>query len=247
MESKLLLKIASLFLMLSVCLLGYTAMSAWAIPTPTPGKVAIGENVTIEESSTVRIYFTSGGDQYFGRLVISSDYIQIDNGTEIGVQSTVPCDLNLTTWAPVAEKHAGTVAEFTLYSAGVWVAFQFYVGNLKVGHWYNVLIDGKLGPKLLTASQAGVIGFAYAGNPGKHNFEIRQSALAPPMVNLLGVIVLMLVVGVVVGIVGETTYQLRKQKPVSTEHMVKSLINMTIYIAIAVGIIGAIYGLLANM
>lgn len=250
MDSRLSAKLVSLSLVFSVCLLGYTAMSTWAHPFPVPGAINIDPDTTIYQSSTpgstVQVFF-SDSVETLNKLTVDRNYIQVNDGTKIGVQSTVNCDLNLTTWEPAPEKTAGTVAEFTITSAGNWVPFQFYIGNLKPGYWYNVFIDGQLGPRLQTASDSGVIGFTYSGNPGAHTFEVRQSALAPPMPGLLGLIVLMLVVGVVIGIIGETTYQLRKQQPLSTEHLVKSLFNMTIYIVIAIGIIGAIYILLAGM
>ena len=250
MDLKLSAKLVSLFLVFSVCLLGYVSMSTWAHPFPVPGAINIDPDTTIYQSSTagstVQVFFADSVET-LNKLTVDRNYIQVNDGTEIGVQSTVDCDLNLTSWEPVPEKTAGTVAEFSIDSAGNWVPFQFYIGNLKAGYWYNVFIDGQLGPRLLIASSDGIIGFTYSGDPGEHSFEVRQSALAPPMPGLLGLIVLMLIVGVVVSIIGETTYQLRKQQPVSTEHMVKSLVNMTIYIVIAVAIIGVIYLLLARM
>jgi len=250
MNYNLALKTVSLFLVLSVCLLGYTATITWAHPFPVPGAINIDPDTTIYQSSTVgstvQIFFADSMET-LDKLTVDRNYIQVNDGTKIGVHSVVDCDLNLTSWEPVPEKTAGTVAEFSINSAGNWVPFQFYIGNLKVGYWYNVFIDGQLGPRLLTASNEGSIGFAYSGIPGIHDFEVRQFALAPPMPGLLGLIVLMLIVGVVVGIIGETTYQLRRQQPVSTEHMVKSLVNMTLYVVIAVSVIGVIYALLAGM
>ena len=245
-DSRLSAKLVSLFLVFSVCLLGYTAMSTWGAPTPTAGKVAIDESVEIYQSANVRVYFTAGGDIYLDKLTVTSDYVQVNESTEIGVQSTIACNLNLTSYNPVSEKTAGVVAEFSLYSTGVWVPFTFYIGNLKAYHWYNIFIDGVLGPSLLTASGNGVIGFSYAGAAGQHDFEVQQFALAPPIPSLLNLIVVVLVLGIVASIAGEATYMLHKQKTMPADQMMKSLIKMVIITIIGLGMIGLIVTMLAG-
>lgn len=196
MASGFLVKSISLFLIASVCLLGYTSMNAWATLTPTPGMVAIDNTVVINQSSTVRVFIAGGGDLYLDKLVVSNEYVQVNDSTQIGVQSTVPCNLNLSSWTTIPVGVSGTVATFSIWSSGVWVPFTFFVGNLNANHWFNIYIDGQIGPTMLTASPQGTIGFSYAGNAGTHQFIVKQLDLTPPVPELINMLFLFLILGV---------------------------------------------------
>jgi len=179
MDLKLSAKLVSLFLVLSVCLLGYVSMTTLAHPFPVPGAISIDPDTTIYQSSTpgsiVQIYF-SDSVETLDKLVIDWQYVQINDGTKIGVQSSVNCELNLTTWEPASINVGGTVAEFSISSAGNWVPFDIYLGNLNPGKTYRVMIDDSLGP-LLDADSTGTAAFTFSGNPGAHDFEV---ILPPP-------------------------------------------------------------------
>lgn len=242
MDSRLSVKVVSLFLIGSVCLLGYTAMSVWGHPFPVPGAITIDPDSTIYQSSipgqVVQIFF-SDSVETLDKLTVDHDYIQINDGTEIGVQSPVDCELNLTTWEPLPEKTAGIVAEFRVTSAGNWVPFQFYIGNLKPGLMYNVLIDGAHGPALLVASINGNIGFAYAGPPGEHDFKVRQSALTAQEVSLISIIAPLIAIGILIPILG-FIIDLAKEKK---KPKLADFINLVIFIVIGASlmtVIGAI-------
>jgi len=237
-------KLVSLFLVLSVCLLGYVSMSAFAAhPFPVPGDISIDPETTIYQSSTpgsvVQIFFADS-DETLNNLTVDADYIQVNKGTMIGVHSLVNCELNLTSWEPAALETRGTVAEFSINSAGNWVPFSIYLGNLKVGYIYRVLIDGNPGP-VLVAGATGGASFVYSGNPGTHDFEVRQFYYTPQISSLLNVIVLVIAIGIVMGVAGEGIYSLRKQKERTPQEMMRSLFNMVLYIVIGLSILGTIY------
>jgi len=246
MDSKFSAKLVSLFLVLSVCLLGYTAMNTWAHPFPIPGAINIDSDTSIYQSTTpgsiVQVRF-SDSVETLNKLTVDHEYIQINDGIKIGVQSIVNCELNLTTWEPIPKNTPGMVASFALSSAGNWVPFTFYIGNLNVGSWYNVLIDGVLGPSHITASNDGIIGFTFAGNPGEHDFEIQQLSFAPATIHLLSIILPLIAMGILLSILGEVVFVAKEKRKFKT----KDFIDMAIFIVISTMLLTLVGYIIASL
>jgi hypothetical protein len=65
----------------------------------------------------------------------------------------------------------------------------------------------------------------------------------PQISALINLIFLMFAVGIVVGVIAEGTNSLRNQKMRTTEQMVRSLLNMVIYIVIGIASLGVLYSI----
>jgi p-aminobenzoyl-glutamate transporter AbgT len=62
---------------------------------------------------------------------------------------------------------------------------------------------------------------------------------------LINLIFVMLVLGVVGGIATDTANTLRRQKNLTPDQMIKSVINMVVYIVIGLALLGAAYTVVA--
>ncbi len=236
MDSRLSAKVVSLFLVFSICSFGFVSMNTWADVTPTDGQIAIEKTIQINQSENVRVFFTgfTGVDDWYGSsFSLTSQGTSVNDGTRIGVTSAVECNLNLTTWNVLPENTAGTVATFSLWSATGWSAFTFLIDNLHAGVWYNVYIDGILGPSKLVGTP---ITWGFAGTSGTHTFEVRQSAINASNTSLITAIFIFLLLGVALGPI-MWTIKLSKQKgkvPSTTE-----IIHLAIYIIVGLTLISA--------
>lgn len=71
--------------------------------------------------------------------------------------------------------------------------------------------------------------------------EITRSTYTARITSLLQIIGIMFAIGIVVGVIAEGTKSLRKEKMPTTQEMVKSVLNMVIYIVIGMALIGVVY------
>jgi hypothetical protein len=55
----------------------------------------------------------------------------------------------------------------------------------------------------------------------------------------------MFAIGVVVGVIAQGTYSLRKKEMLSSPEMIKSLVTMVIYIVIGIASLGVLYSIVA--
>jgi large-conductance mechanosensitive channel len=65
----------------------------------------------------------------------------------------------------------------------------------------------------------------------------------PQVSGIINVIFIMFAIGIVVGVVAEGTNSLRKMQMRTTQQMVKSLLNMVIYIVVGMASIGILYSM----
>jgi len=79
---KLSVKLVSLFLVLSVCLLGYVSMSTFGQTTGTPGMVSIDSEVIIRQGNGVNYSFAD--DATISRLEVGQASIELNDWLEIG-------------------------------------------------------------------------------------------------------------------------------------------------------------------
>jgi len=133
------------------------------------------------------------------------------------------------------------VAEWTAEGvAGATATFS--LSGLESGRMYRLYIDGNQ-DALLTASGSGVISFTYSGPWSEHQFEIVATSITGSISPLVNLVFLMFAVGIIVGVVAEGTNSIRKMQMRTTQQMVKSLLNMVIYIVIGMASLGIMYAM----
>ena len=74
--------------------------------------------------------------------------------------------------------------------------------------------------------------------------ELTKSRYPTSISPMITVIAIMFAIGIVVGVIAEGTKSLRKEKLPTTQEMVKSVLNMVIYIVIGMALIGVVYSAL---
>ena len=154
----------------------------------------------------------------------------------IGANGTMP-------WANFSiSVPATTVSVTPNFVLGTTITLTF--SGLDSGRMYRVYIDGD-SANLLTASGSGVISFTYSGPWTEHQFEIVATSISGSISPLINLIFIMFAIGVVVGVIAEGTYSIRKNKMLSTPEMMRSLFNMVIYIVIGIAGLGVLYSVVA--
>jgi len=86
MDSKLSANLVSIFLVSSVCLLGYVSMSTFGQTTPTPGMVMIDSTVIIRQGNGVNYSFAD--DATLSKLEVKASSIELNNWLEIGAETS---------------------------------------------------------------------------------------------------------------------------------------------------------------
>ena len=157
-------KVASLFLVLSVCLLGYVSMSTWGAPTPSPGKVAFSSVVEIRQGANVSYFFAQ--DAYLDKLEVRTSYLELNGQFRLSTE--------------VSTGHVNvTLSTYDVSGAMVWTADPgtaeptviFALSGLQSGARYSVSVDG-VQEYSIVADDAGSIQFAYGGPWSAHEFEV---------------------------------------------------------------------------
>jgi hypothetical protein len=120
----------------------------------------------------------------------------------------------------------------------------FTLSGLESGRMYRLYVDGE-SSSLLTASRSGVVSFTYSGPWSEHQFEIIATSIGGSISGLVNLVFIMFAIGIVVGVVVEGTHSIRKNKMLSSEQMMKSLVNMVVYIVIGMAGIGILYKVVA--
>jgi len=137
-----------------------------------------------------------------------------------------------------------SLMEWTIQVSDPTTTLTFTLSGLESGRMYRLYIDGNQ-DALLTASGSGVISFTYSGPWSEHQFEIVATSITGSISPLVNLIFIMFAIGVVVGVIVEGTYSLRKKEMLSTQEMIKSVITMVIYIVIGIASLGVLYSIVA--
>jgi len=160
--------------------------------------------------------------------------------------ATRPCWLNVTL-SNIAV--AGDLSSFNLTSLVVptWTAdgataVTFTLSGLESGRMYKVYIDGAWSENLIASG--GAISFTYSGPWSEHEFEIVYTSVGPKISLMVNVIFMMVALGIVLAVMGETVSSFRK-KPASGDEMIRRLLNMVIYIVIGLVMLGALYAVIS--
>ena len=180
--------------------------------------------------------------------IIYKDSVAIADGTSIdlgvfssGVTSTtLSANVSLNTTIFVSSWTSETMAWSASSTSGNIAAFT--LSGLESGRMYRLYIDGNQ-DVLLTASGSGIISFTYSGPWSEHQFEIVATSITGSISPLVNLIFIMFAIGVVVGVIVEGTYSIRKNKMLSAPEMMKLLFNMVIYIVIGIAGLGVLYSI----
>ena len=162
MDSKASVKLLSIFLVLSVCFMGYMTMSTQGTLVPTPGKVGLDPNVQIKQNDNVSYWFAT--DTYLDNLSISSTGMRINNQFTLGTY--VPSghiNITLRTWSAstaqwIADLVGGTSVTFNVTGLIAGWPYQLFVDNIP---YMSKKSDG-----------AGVLSFSYSGTWSTHTFTV---------------------------------------------------------------------------
>ena len=173
--------------------------------------------------------------EILGQIVATSSDI-IDSGNwDSSAGFFVPGDKLYMT----AGRIGGTMAEWT---ANANQSMTFTVSNLTNGQMYAIWIDGER-RYTVTVGAAEEINLTYAGPWSTHQFKIAETVLTQQVSGIVNLVFIMFAIGIVVGVVAEGTSSLRKMQMRTTEQMVKSLLNMVIYIVIGIASLGVLYSI----
>lgn len=132
-----------------------------------------------------------------------------------------------------------TIAEWTSTNS-TNMNVTFTMSGLAAG-MYNVYLDGVRWQTLMASG--GSISFTYSGPWSQHQFEIRETSIGPAISGIVDVIFIMLAVGIIVGVTGETAYSFRR-KNVPDDEMTRRVLNMVLYIIIGLALLGTVYAVI---
>jgi len=172
MDSKLSAKVVCLFLVLSACLLGYTAMMSIGEPSAIPGKVGIDSNVQFKQNDNVSYWFAQ--DSYVDRLEIAPTYFEINSLKMTTSVSTGNVNVTLYDF----NNDGGYVrwrAEQDVSTASV----AFKLDGFSVGRMYDWIMDGNVVARTVGDS-LGSVQYTYSGPWSSHVFVVQISSGPPP-------------------------------------------------------------------
>ncbi len=171
MDSKLSAKVVSLFLVASVCLLGYVAMSSFGEPSLIPGKVGVDSRVQFKQNDNVSYYFAQ--DSYVDRLEIAPAYFKVNSLKFTTSVSTG--NVNVTLYdADAQDGYLKWRAEQDVANAGV----TFNLEGLLSSTMYDWFIDGAVVAHTV-CDGAGVAQYTYSGPWSSHVFVVQRASGAP--------------------------------------------------------------------
>lgn len=154
----------------SLCLMGYTMMSASADLTGTDGMVTISPDVTITQGNGVNYSFSEVAT--IDKLEVKSASIEIDDSFEIGaVVSSGYLSNELISYDPSSQiRWIGSCTDST-------ATVEYTLSGLVAGTTYDIIIDGAKAA-ISSANSLGTIQYIYTGGWSDHDFII-QKADAP--------------------------------------------------------------------
>lgn len=168
MESGLSVKVVSVFLVLSICFLGYVSMSTFGQPSAVNGKVSIDSRVQFKQNDNVSYYFAS--DSYVDRLEIASTYFEINSLTMSTSVSTGNAVVTLYDFDP-SDNYLKWSADQDVPDARV----GFELTGLSANILYDWFIDDRVVAHTLCVSSS-PIGYTYSGPWSSHVFVVQKAS-----------------------------------------------------------------------
>jgi len=165
-----------------------------------------------------------------GGITISSSGSVFSFTTDSGTLS-----VNMTIWLPHS---TGLVARWKASSTDLDSNNTFVLSGLS-SDFYRISIDDVY----IETVYGTTVTVSYDGPWSEHEFEVTSSGYGEPVSGMVNLIFVTFALGIVIGVVAEGTNSLRKMKMRTTQQMVKSLLNMVIYIVIGIAGIGVLYSI----
>jgi len=165
MNSGVSVKLVSLFLVLSVCLLGYVSMSTFGQTTGTPGMVTIDSEVIIRQGNGVNYSFAD--DAALSKLEVKSASIELNDWLEIGAVTSSGYLTN------VLYDYRSDYIKWGSDSTDSSAVVTYTIGGLG-GARYDCFKDGTLYRTMIPDSSSQVQ-FTYGDGFSSHVFIISKS------------------------------------------------------------------------
>jgi len=161
-------KLASIAILGSVLLMGYTLMSASGELTGTAGMVTISPDVVIRQGNGVNYSFSEIA--VIDKLELKSASIEINDGLEIGaVTSAGYLSNELISYDPSGQiRWIGTSTDST-------ASVTYTVSGLLANTNYEVWVDGSK-VRTIGADSSGSVQYTYLGTWSTHEFIIQKSS-----------------------------------------------------------------------
>jgi hypothetical protein len=202
-----------------------------------------GSNSIIKQGNTILMIYQldtpTSYDLYVAHCELNPVVIKVIDIAQIRL-SGITISMTPADFTSIAPESGPSTCQWVLNSTGPNIIFT--LSGLESGRMYRVYIDG-VSSNLLTASGSGVISFTYSGPWSEHQFEIVATSITGSISPLVNLIFIMFAIGVVVGVIAEGTYSIRKNKMLSTPEMMRMLFNMLIYIVIGIASLGVLYSI----
>ena len=237
MALKLSIKLVSLFLVLSVCLLGYTMMSAQADLIGTNGYLTIDKDIPLRQGNGSN--YTFSADATITYLGIGYNYVRVNSVTFESTPSIGNITGVLKTWDPsgtiewnVSSTNASMQLPYTVYGLNQWSKYDFYRDSVKI--------------QTLISDIAGTVTFTASTSWSAHEFELVY--IGPTIAERMGegwanLLIIMFLFGILVVTVVTVTQSLRNPK-ISQDQFAKDMIQLAIYIVIALVLFGVIHAVM---
>lgn len=180
-------------------------------------------------------------------LWVDMSYSRWVHITNLQIYATTPADLPSVTpfieyWIEGLDNTVNDITiesnttEWTMLESSTGPSVIFTTTGLDSGMAYKAYNDGVA----IALGDGPTFTFDASGGG---DYEIK-SIYSIQISSLVKLVPLIFSIGIIVGVIGEGTYSLRKQKMRTTAQMVRSLLNMVIYIVIGLALVGIMYSIL---
>ena len=228
MGLKVSVKLVSLFLVLSVCLLGYVSMSNLAAPTPINGMVAIDPSVEFKQSASTSYYFQNNA--YVDKLTLTGSYIELNSSFKLGIlASSGSVNVTIKDW-DMSDRTVGF--ETQQYLAHVTIIVS--LGDLPMPGIYSIYVNGSKVGALSTLGSS--FTYNYVSTQEWRDFEIRLAPYPKAFNTMLALIFFFLELGVVLTVLTGTVIKAKEKKLT-----IYQVIQVVLIIVIATTLISASY------
>jgi hypothetical protein len=234
MDPKLSVKLVSLFLISSICLLGYVVMDANGTPTPSPRYVAIDQNIEFYQSAMTSYYFDT--DTYVTKLTLSDQDIDINDAFSLNVAvSSGSVDVTITDWNFTDDGQIEFVTDQYLAK----VTLTCTIGDISSMCFYTVSCDGiSLGTHL---SMGKMVQFSYYSESATHTFIVHTTPYSRTAQNLWAVVFLIVALMATVITMAPIVVQMKRHESPNPKEFVVRVIVIIIILTF-LGIMFALVG-----
>lgn len=205
-------------------------ISLWRMNNTIPTNFPIGEIRILGVPVNYTTHAVFGGSVYNNITSTSDRYGKIPYPRNASPLMQVGLSAS---YCNVTDVTRGSTVEWTAISTGSNpIIFSF--PGLGAGI-YKLYVDGNWVRNIV--STGSTVSFVYSEPWSEHDFELLPTSITGSITSMVNLIFIMLAVGMVCGVMGESVRMLRKEQVPKVD----TLINMVIYIVVGLAILGAAY------